>query len=403
MSMNIKAESAAKSASFQPAAEAGLHAAQDDSSVAVEHVVRSVFSILPMQTVTKTDREYSKLESTELLEGVRVIELKTILGEGTFGIVYRGIVQRDRENEEIEVAVKVNKTEEDDEGNREVIESFKKEIHLLQQISLANRDDLYPFVRFIAARELDHSRFCLVLELCDCTLKRAWESNLLSTAQVIRDVAHQLIKGLHFLQHNRIVHCDFTPINILVQRVSGSDKLKVRISDFGAAQNSPYEPKFGGYYVQRWYRAPELIFGLPVTIELDWWSLGCTLYEVVTRRPLFPADNSQILLSMHYELLGGVQEDFVQKVPNKSAIFDDFSDDEGFHKIRESNEVATGFVNRKIEWDMQKMARHAWENGSVDDHRIKRAIFQIVCQLIQWNPNDRKTPGDLLKNPIFAI
>ena len=43
----------------------------------------------------------------------------------------------------------------------------------------------------------------------------------------------------------------------------------------------------------RYYRAPELLFGLSdYSTEVDMWSLGCILVEMITKEPIFAGENS---------------------------------------------------------------------------------------------------------------
>ncbi len=41
---------------------------------------------------------------------------------------------------------------------------------------------------------------------------------------------------------------------------------------------------------QRFYRSPEVILGLPYGCEIDMWSFGCILAELLTGYPLFPGE-----------------------------------------------------------------------------------------------------------------
>jgi serine/threonine protein kinase len=40
----------------------------------------------------------------------------------------------------------------------------------------------------------------------------------------------------------------------------------------------------------RFYRSPEVILGLPYDCEIDMWSFGCILAELLTGYPLFPGE-----------------------------------------------------------------------------------------------------------------
>ncbi len=41
------------------------------------------------------------------------------------------------------------------------------------------------------------------------------------------------------------------------------------------------------YLVSRFYRAPEIILGIPFDYAADMWSIGCTLYEMYSGKILF--------------------------------------------------------------------------------------------------------------------
>ena len=45
------------------------------------------------------------------------------------------------------------------------------------------------------------------------------------------------------------------------------------------------------YIQSRFYRAPEIILGIPYTSAIDMWSLGCILAELNSGYPLFPGEN----------------------------------------------------------------------------------------------------------------
>lgn len=46
------------------------------------------------------------------------------------------------------------------------------------------------------------------------------------------------------------------------------------------------------YICSRYYRAPELIFGATdYTVNIDIWSAGCVLAELLLGQPIFPGDS----------------------------------------------------------------------------------------------------------------
>ncbi|KAF3492467.1 hypothetical protein DY000_02052348 [Brassica cretica] len=65
---------------------------------------------------------------------------------------------------------------------------------------------------------------------------------------------------------------------------------QVKLCDFGSAKVKG-EPNIS-YICSRYYRAPELIFGVTeYTTAIDIWSAGCVLAELLLGQPLFPGES----------------------------------------------------------------------------------------------------------------
>lgn len=58
------------------------------------------------------------------------------------------------------------------------------------------------------------------------------------------------------------------------------------------------------YLVSRFYRAPEIILGMPYDYGVDVWSIGCTLYELYTGKILFTGDSNNQMLKAIMEVRG---------------------------------------------------------------------------------------------------
>jgi serine/threonine protein kinase len=54
----------------------------------------------------------------------------------------------------------------------------------------------------------------------------------------------------------------------------------------------------------RFFRAPEILLGLPYSYAADMWSLGCIVAELTTGSPLFPAFDENELLEMFIVMVG---------------------------------------------------------------------------------------------------
>ena len=104
----------------------------------------------------------------------------------------------------------------------------------------------------------------------------------------------QLYTALEYLRSLHICHRDIKPSNILLD----IDNEILKLSDFGSAiQLCPktydhqvqMDSHLQSYVCSRYYRAPELILGSKeYGCEIDIWSAGCVVAEMVMAYPLFP-------------------------------------------------------------------------------------------------------------------
>lgn len=110
----------------------------------------------------------------------------------------------------------------------------------------------------------------------------------------------------------RIVHRDLKPENILIRNNI------VKICDFGSSKfidESPGSYKNTPYVVSRYYRAPELIFASNKYNEaIDIWAVGCILFELITRTPLFPGDTEGLQILEQCCVLGTPKSEEIEKL-----------------------------------------------------------------------------------------
>lgn len=107
----------------------------------------------------------------------------------------------------------------------------------------------------------------------------------------------QILQVIYFCHSRNIYHRDIKPSNIYVKLDN-----TIRMGDFGLAREFPKEKdkiskeSSPWNVVTIWYRAPELCLGAKhYGPEIDNWSLGCVLYEMITGKVLFksPLDNGK--------------------------------------------------------------------------------------------------------------
>jgi serine/threonine protein kinase len=93
--------------------------------------------------------------------------------------------------------------------------------------------------------------------------------------------------ALCLLAEHQWIHRDLKPANILI--TPGNI---VKLADFGLAKKieGAQHAAMTSEVVTIWYRPPELLMGCQdYGPEIDIWSAGCILYEMLTRNVLFQA------------------------------------------------------------------------------------------------------------------
>ena len=213
-------------------------------------------------------------------------ELHELIGEGTFGRVYRGHDRRLAR----EVAVKVIKPwwAEDPEW----AESFGLEAQLLARISDPGIVQIYDVGQ--AEEGLYYVTELVDGESLAGRLKRGgrlapWEAC---------DIAEQLCRALEHAHAEQIVHRDIKPANVLI-----SSRGRVKVGDLGIARlaEGTTEGATATIVGTPRYMAPEQASGLPVSPATDVYSAGIVLYEMLAGHPPFNGDTPVEIAMRHVQ------------------------------------------------------------------------------------------------------
>lgn len=160
----------------------------------------------------------------------------------------------------------------------------------------------------------------LVLEYLESDLEHVIKdkSITLSTAH-IKSWMQMMLLGLEHCHRCWILHRDMKPNNLLL----ASDG-QLKISDFGMARafgepmgnmtsqvvtrcdpSSFFIFYFNCFFVCRWYRAPELLYGAKdYGSAVDMWSVGCIFAELMLRTPFMAGETDMDQLKTIFRALG---------------------------------------------------------------------------------------------------
>ena len=212
---------------------------------------------------------------------------ETQLHEGTNSLVYRAI----RESDSKSVILKVIR---DSNPIPELTAGYRKEFEIIQSLNHS------PFIRkAYSLNKFNHS-LCMVLEDCKGTpvskLIKQEKLTVLDSLKIALDISN----ALQDLHSEHLIHCDINPDNILWN----SNNRSAKLIDFGISTNtskSGYaQVAYGVHAGSLSYIAPEQTgrMNRPLDYRADFYSLGVTLFEMLTyQRPFLGTDPIQLIHS----------------------------------------------------------------------------------------------------------
>lgn len=245
--------------------------------------------------------EYNLLDKTNIISETNIVKkeknekgetilnkyiIKKMIGEGQYGKVY--LVQH-KDTNELYAMKKIN----------------KKYSNLLSQINMLIKNEIEIM------KKLNHKNIIKLIEVINDPISKYYYiiqeyisrgniNDVLNTIDaidenIIRKYMHSIIHGVSYLHYNNIIHRDIKPDNLLIDN---NDNIK--ITDFGTANIFKSE-----YLINNniqgtpAFMAPE-VFNIEyskINEAIDIWSIGVTLYLIVTNQLPWDGKNDMELLN----------------------------------------------------------------------------------------------------------
>ncbi|XP_063791575.1 serine/threonine-protein kinase 36 isoform X2 [Pseudophryne corroboree] len=200
------------------------------------------------------------------MEKYHVLEL---IGEGSFGRVYKGRRKLSGEIVALKFIPKVGRSEKELKG-------LKREIQIMGDLRHPN------IVRMLDSCETERE-VVVVTEYAEGELFQILEDDGNLSEDLVKDVSSQLVSALYYLHSHRILHRDMKPQNILL----GKDGT-VKLCDFGFARELSLDTLMvRSIKGTPLYMSPELVLERPYDHRSDLWALGCIVYELLVGTPPF--------------------------------------------------------------------------------------------------------------------
>ncbi|KAJ5683297.1 Serine/threonine-protein kinase prp4 [Penicillium macrosclerotiorum] len=276
-----------------------------------------------------------------------------------------------------------------------------KEIGILEQLREADPEDKKHVIKF--QRYFEHKgHLCMVFENLSMNLREVLKKfgrDVGLNLRAIRAYAQQIFLGLSLMRKCNILHADLKPDNLLVNE----QRSVLKVCDLGSASPAS-DNEITPYLVSRFYRAPEIILGIPYDYAIDVWSIGCTLFELYTGKILFTGRNNNQMLKSIMECRGKYPPKVLRRGSLAHLHFDEMMN---FHST-EVDKITGRPVTRVVDFkkptrDLKTRLMGGGTRGMSDSEAKDLTLFvDFLDRCLSLNPEKRCTPAEALKHPFLT-
>ncbi|XP_077337705.1 homeodomain-interacting protein kinase 1 isoform X9 [Lithobates pipiens] len=347
--------------------------------------------------------DYQLVQHEILCSMTNSYEVLEFLGRGTFGQVAKCWK---RSTKEI-VAIKILK------NHPSYARQGQIEVSILSRLSSENADE-YNFVRsYECFQHKNHT--CLVFEMLEQNLYDFLKQNKFSPLPLkyIRPILQQVATALMKLKSLGLIHADLKPENImLVDPVR--QPYRVKVIDFGSASHVS-KAVCSTYLQSRYYRAPEIILGLPFCEAIDMWSLGCVIAELFLGWPLYPGASEYDQIR-YISQTQGLPAEYLLSAGTKTSRFFNRDPDLGYPlwrlKTPEEHEIETGIKSKEArKYIFNCLDDMAQVNMSTDlegtdmlaEKADRREYIDLLKKMLTIDADKRITPMKTLNHPFVTM
>ncbi|PIN05947.1 U4/U6-associated splicing factor PRP4 [Handroanthus impetiginosus] len=323
----------------------------------------------------------------EVLDGR--YEIIAAHGKGVFSTVVRAKDLKAKPGDPEEVAIKIIR------NNETMYKAGMEELVILKKLVGADPENKRHCVRFLSTFKY-RNHLCLVFESLHMNLREVLKKfgrNIGLKLTAVRAYAKQLFIALKHLKNCGVLHCDIKPDNMLVNEA----KNVLKLCDFGNAMFAG-KNEITPYLVSRFYRAPEIILGLPYDHPLDIWSVGCCLFELYTGKVLFPGPTNNDMLRLHMELKGP----FPKKMLRKGAFTDQHFDQDLNFLATEDDPVSKKVIRRLIVNIKPKDFGTLISGSPGEDPKMVANFKDLMEKIFVLDPDKRLTVSQALSHPFIT-
>uniref|UniRef100_A0A673A4G4 non-specific serine/threonine protein kinase n=1 Tax=Sphaeramia orbicularis TaxID=375764 RepID=A0A673A4G4_9TELE len=373
------------------------------SGATVATVATATSTATSKNSGSNNEGDYQLVQHEVLCSMTNTYEVLEFLGRGTFGQVVKCWK---RGTNEI-VAIKILK------NHPSYARQGQIEVSILARLSTESADD-YNFVRaYECFQHKNHT--CLVFEMLEQNLYDFLKQNKFSPLPLkyIRPVLQQVATALMKLKSLGLIHADLKPENIMLVDPS-RQPYRVKVIDFGSASHVS-KAVCSTYLQSRYYRAPEIILGLPFCEAIDMWSLGCVIAELFLGWPLYPGASEYDQIR-YISQTQGLPAEYLLSAGTKTTRFFNRDPDSTYPlwrlKTPEDHEGETGIKSKEARKyifncldDMAQVNMTSDLEGSdmLAEKADRREFIDLLTKMLTIDADKRITPIETLNHPFVTM
>ncbi len=200
------------------------------------------------------------------------------------------------------VAVKVLKQEFSENAN--FVRKFQVEAQAAAGLMHSNIVNVYDVGE-------EHGIYYIVMELVEgITLKKYIEKKARLSVKEAVSIAIQISMGIEAAHNNHIIHRDIKPQNIIISKEG-----KVKVTDFGIAKAATSNTITSNVMGSVHYTSPEQARGGYSDAKSDIYSLGITMFEMLTGRVPFNGETTVAIAIKHIQEILPSPREYVAEIP----------------------------------------------------------------------------------------
>ncbi|KAK5972345.1 Homeodomain-interacting protein kinase 4 [Trichostrongylus colubriformis] len=336
-------------------------------------------------------------------------EVLEFLGKGTFGQVVKAWKKGTNEI----VAIKILKK------HPSYARQGQIEVSILSRLSNENAEE-FNFVRAFECFQHKHHT-CLVFEMLEQNLYDFLKQNKFTPLPLnsIRPIVQQVLTALLKLKSLGLIHADLKPENIMLVDPT-NQPFRVKVIDFGSASHRS-KAVTNTYLQSRYYRAPEIILGLPFREAIDMWSLGCVIAELFLGWPLYPGSSEYDQIRFIVQTQGLPPTEMLEKAAKLHRFFKEMKADmsgpvqptyyrmktveeyeaSGVHvKSKETRKYIFSFLD-----DISRVC-YGFESDPIEqicDRLDRQEFVEILKKMLVLNQDFRLTPLEGLEHKFVTM